>query len=845
VWVATTSFISALAVMTALALPFGGGPISFVMLVLRDVFWTLMLMAFWDLAGYLLDLQQAKRLFGLIGGGEVAGGIAAGLLVGPLVGALGVPAVVWIAAGGYLACVGLLLTLLRRRPPASAADEAGDRERSAIGIWSMLRDRYVLLLVMVPVAYTLTYDFLEYAYMSQVGSRYAQDKAALAAFLGSVLAAAEAVTLIVRTLLSGRVLMRFGLWVALAVPPALLCLGGAGILAACLAGVTHLFWPVVALKLSDSVIRNSLHKPSFLVLFQVLRRDLRVRVHAFQEAISEPVASGVSGVILLAATAFLGGLPTTAKVAGAAGLVLVFASCRLTLIAKLRPTYDVMLARALSRRTLVPTTALTRERGTTDFLRSKLASQTAGEVIYSLRVLQPLLRDAEIAGPLEALLDHDDPDVRLEACRQAESRHVASLRASLERRLGREPVPDVVGAILRALAALAAGEAIDVLVPRLDVREPAIRSGALVGLLKHGGIPGVLTAGERLLHLLASADAADRVFAAGILGEVAIRDYYQPLLRLLDDPSPDVRRAALAAAANVRSPRLLPRIVKALSQPGLSALARHALVAMGREAVPALDVALAECGTRSVAASIAQVLGKIDAAEATDALLARLDHPEPEVRREVIHALRRRPLAPDAVRTEALLAWFRREVDGAALVDAALADLERCPEAQELVRTLQHQLERQLEMTLGLLVLVHPRSNLPLVEHHLGSDSATKRAYAIEIIDRTCTWEVACLIHPLIEDIPVAERRARLAGSSPVSAMGPVLRLREVIGGRAPWITTWMRVGALYAAGCLGEQTLADDARGCLDDPDPHVRETAQWVAGRMTSDGNNRGAVA
>jgi hypothetical protein len=123
---------------------------------------------------------------------------------------------------------------------------------------------------------------------------------------------------------------------------------------------------------------------------------------------------------------------------------------------------------------------------------------------------------------------------------------------------------------------------------------------------------------------------------------------------------------------------------------------------MGREAVPALDVALAGCGTGSVAASIAQVLGKIDAAEATDALLARLDHPEPEVRREVIHTLRRRPLAPDAVRTEALLVRFRREVDGAALIDAALADLERCPEAQELVRTLQHQLERQLEMTLGL-----------------------------------------------------------------------------------------------------------------------------------------------
>ena len=61
--------------------------------------------------------------------------------------------------------------------------------------------------------------------------------------------------------------------------------------------------------------------------------------------------------------------------------------------------------------------------------------------------------------------------------------------------------------------------------------------------------------------------------------------------------------------------------------------------------------------------------------------------------------------------------------------------------------------------------------------------------------------------------------------------MDPVLRLREFMGGDAPWITAWMRVAALYAAGCLCERLLAEDARRCLDDPDPHVRETAPDVA--------------
>jgi hypothetical protein len=115
---------------------------------------------------------------------------------------------------------------------------------------------------------------------------------------------------------------------------------------------------------------------------------------------------------------------------------------------------------------------------------------------------------------------------------------------------------------------VAESDAIHAIAPHVTDTRAAIRKGALVGLVKYGGIPGVLTAGERLLKLLDAPAAADRILAADVLGEVAIRDYDQPLLRLLDDPDLSVRRAALAAAATVQSPRLLCRAHLSLERDG-------------------------------------------------------------------------------------------------------------------------------------------------------------------------------------------------------------------------------------------------------------------------------------
>ena len=87
----------------------------------------------------------------------------------------------------------------------------------------------------------------------------------------------------------------------------------------------------------------------------------------------------------------------------------------------------------------------------------------------------------------------------------------------------------------------------------------------MVGLLRYGGISGVLAAGIPLTFLVDDIEPAERAFAARIIGEVGINNFYQPLLALLSDEDVQVRLAALAAAGQVGHARLLPLVINNLA----------------------------------------------------------------------------------------------------------------------------------------------------------------------------------------------------------------------------------------------------------------------------------------
>ncbi|NJN84064.1 MAG: hypothetical protein HC802_18525, partial [Caldilineaceae bacterium] len=205
------------------------------------------------------------------------------------------------------------------------------------------------------------------------------------------------------------------------------------------------------------------------------------------------------------------------------------------------------------------------------------------------------------------------------------------------------PPPAVKGAALLALCALRTDEAVEAVLPYLNDPQPLVRHGALVGLLREGGIAGIVVAGERLTALTTAPDPAQRILGAKVLAAVGVRTFYQPLLALLADEELAVRQEALLAAQQVCHPRLLPALVAALDDPTMRSSAMAALVAGGELMQPLLTQALADKHVLAPATvrRLVRAGGQSRGAWVIAALQPYLDHPDGEVQQQVLLALQR------------------------------------------------------------------------------------------------------------------------------------------------------------------------------------------------------------
>jgi len=75
------------------------------------------------------------------------------------------------------------------------------------------------------------------------------------------------------------------------------------------------------------------------------------------------------------------------------------------------------------------------------------------------------------------------------------------------------------------------------------------------------------------------------------LGEVGIRDFYQPLIELLHDENFKVRKEALISAGKLKNPKLWELVVGNLTKPELYSSAVSALISGGEATVPDLEKA--------------------------------------------------------------------------------------------------------------------------------------------------------------------------------------------------------------------------------------------------------------
>ncbi|MFW6175301.1 MAG: hypothetical protein ACOC7L_00625, partial [Acidobacteriota bacterium] len=307
---AVTGLLGNLGFLTALAgglwlaaLATDGRWTAFVMFVWMVPAVSLINLEFWGLAGLLFDLRQGKRLFGLLGTGEVVSALLGYLLVPPLLEILSRPVhLLPLATTGLLACILIVGRIAARfpdelesRPEAPGA--GAHPEGGAAG-----HQRYFLLLAALILLVLFAHYLVDFSFLTQVRERF-EGSGAIARFIALFFGVVKVLELAMKGVFAGRLVSQFGLGFALMVLPAtlLLSVGGAVAVGHLLAGAATLLFLLVALsKLLWLVLRKSIFDPAVKVLYQPLPRDQRL---AFQTRVEGLVQQGgialVGGVLVV------------------------------------------------------------------------------------------------------------------------------------------------------------------------------------------------------------------------------------------------------------------------------------------------------------------------------------------------------------------------------------------------------------------------------------------------------------------------------------------------------------------------------------------------------------------
>lgn len=781
-----------------------------------------------DLADRIFSVRQKKRLSGLLSSIPALSLFTAGLLVAVLIRFTGSTVMVVSAAFFMLLSFERYTALLR-----SGFSNILSVEKEKPGMMRINREtkkgRYLKYFVGVSALSFCAYYLLDFVFYGQMVI-HAKGIDATATYLAIVCLLSGLLSLGSTPMLYTGIISRFGLTGGLSAVP--IIIGAAAIFSVTIGMTVWLFpfffWLIIAIKLMDTVSRITIEMPSIRILHQPLSMETQISVKQFIESAVLPAIVVLSGAIMLVFKQ-----DTVYAILLFPFFIPVWVYC----VIRLRGEYTSLLANALDRRKLGETALSMDDASSVAVLMKGVRSEAPGEVIYSLKMLEEIEHDS-FERLLIRLMEHKEIQVRRYVLERIGQLGLTKAIDDVKNRLEKETSSQVKGTVLKTLCSLAELDAYELVSPYMDHEDLQIRRGAMVGLLNYGGLDGVMSAGSNLNHLLNSRDGARRKLAAEVLGEVGISGFYRPLVKLLADDDPSVRRAAIEASGKLKNPKLLPILVKNFSIPHVGSAAVNAAASFGREILADLEQEFdSELHSRQVRKRLIRTIEKIGGLEAIKILKKKIDFPDEHIRTQVLSALVTCGYQAKGPERRDVIDRIKNEAESATRSLTILVDIGEYSVADLLKQALKNEITKIRKRILLLLTLIYPKASILSAEKNLSNPVAETRSRALKIIDDVVSSDIKSIVFPLFDDLSDEQRQSRLVIEFPQKHMSKHDRIKDVIAGSGQWTASWTKTCALFTIGRIATMEFYDTVISALSDPDPTVRETAIWALGRLNPD--------
>jgi AAA family ATP:ADP antiporter len=252
---------------------------------------------FWILANLVFNAREAKRLFGFIGAGAIAGGVFGGYLTSIIASNYGNATTIIIAAIFLLMCIPILQKIwalrikkLNKYVIAQRKDYDSETHEPALRI--IYKSKHLTYLALITGLGVIVAKLVDFQF-SDFANNAIPDPDELASFFGFWFSSFNVIALGLQLFLTNRVLSKLGVSSTLLILPLGMALG-------CLLFLTFPeLWVLIIIKGIDGSIKQSLNKAAVELSIMPIPFNVKNQAKSFIDVAVDSIATGLAGLMLI------------------------------------------------------------------------------------------------------------------------------------------------------------------------------------------------------------------------------------------------------------------------------------------------------------------------------------------------------------------------------------------------------------------------------------------------------------------------------------------------------------------------------------------------------------------
>lgn len=793
----------------------------FMLLVCSVLIYMITGYAFWGLVSLLFNVRESRRIFSIVGSGDIPakliGYIAAPLLI-PFI---GLNNLIWLAVISMGVSLFLFSKYIRKKDWDTIKQKFHKADHHVEDVFTkkdfvsfFFKNRLIFAISLLSLISYNVFVMIDFTFISQVKLRF-ENITDLAAYIALFFAFGRVIALTFKLIFTSRVIERLGVINCLFITPIVLFLFC--ILFFVIGGKSDYTLFIFGLMaMITEVLRSTMQEPVFFILFQPLKEKLRLKGHIISKGYMYPPSLIIVGLSLL--LLFRSGAEMS--IMFAIKLLIINLCIWAGIIFFIGRTYLNTIHATIRKGIFTSDDIFITDQNAINILLNKIEKGEKTDVIYALDLLQksgyPGFNDL-----LEKKLrDGNDIAVKKFALELSESNGKISvdvLRNLLYSETDAELRLKVISLLCKHDPEFLKESA-----ENISQYEYAVRKIVVINLLNQREFNYLFIAGNEINSLLYSSVPAERELAIEIISDVKHVQFFDALSALISDNDIAVKRAAITTVCKLKMNRLMPSVIKMLDQPADRNLVLKGLQLYGDD----LFSDIRNIDDKYVS-DFVKIAARVKGPHSTNFLLSYLDNERADLNNKIIHALWAKEYEYTSADESEKLGFYLNSYLKLGL--EKVRDYHQIPEFKDrklIKRAIFSEVKNDLSLSLKITVLLFRKMEINRILELMEMEKHDKLYNAMEMLELLLPKKISKDINLLFDFILDPE------GTVPANMPQEIHVFYDKVIFNSPLaFNPWTKAVCVYSS-WRNEQTGFLTKLKAMQQPDLHylVKETKDFV---------------